>query len=109
MARPKKTAAKVTDVKKLKTYRTRTEETKEDVKKEEVKKVTLTPKLSPKGHMETVVSEEYYNACKQTLHFGGQRFVPGAIIPKELVSNLDFYLQGGHIASRRKLRTVRKT
>ena len=55
--------------------------------------------------METRVVEEYFNACKQNLHFGGQVFVPGAIIPKEYVS--DFYLTGGHIASRSKFVTVK--
>jgi len=111
MARPRKIAAKVTDVKKLRTYRTRTEETQEEVKPKEVDEIKkITPEPSPKGHMETVVQEEYYNACKQNLQLGGQRFVPGAIIPKDFLTedSIKFYLQGGHIASRKKLRTVRK-
>jgi hypothetical protein len=80
----------------LRTYRTKTEE-------------DSTPKPASKGQMTTVVEEEFYNACKQNLTLGGQRFVPGATIPKEFLTEAskDFYLQGGHIASRKKLRTVR--
>ena len=97
MGRPKKIATKVTDTKKLRTYRTRTEEDKE--------KIPL--RQSPKGHMETVVIEELYNACKQNLVLGGKRFVPGDIIPKEFLTEASqqFYLQGGHIASRNKMVT----
>lgn len=80
----------------LREYRTRTAE-------------DSTPKPVSKGQMTTVVEEELYNACKQDLMLGGQRFVPGAIIPKEFLTEASktFYLQGGHIASRKKLRTVR--
>jgi hypothetical protein len=105
MAKPRK-VTKPQPSKKLRTFETRTEEVPDEPKKEVEKEITPAP--SPKGHMETVVTEEYYNACKQDLLLGGQRFVPGAIIPKEIVSNLEFYLQGGHIARRRKLQTVRK-
>lgn len=98
MPKPKKTAKKVEDPKKLRTYRTRIE-AKDD---EDAK----TPAESLRGRrMETRIEEEFFNACKQNLHFGGQVFVPGAIIPKEYVS--DFYLTGGHIASRSKFITVK--
>jgi hypothetical protein len=118
MARPRKsTKAKSQASKELRAYRTQTEEVKEEPKKDEVeaikeetKEAEPTPKPTPKRQLETVIQEEYYNACKQDLILGGQRFVPGARIPKEYVTeaSASFYLQGGHIASRKKLRTVRK-
>ena len=96
--RPRKNPVKVTDKKKLRTYRTRTEAT--DDESENIK----TPVASLRGRrMETHIEEEFFNACKQNLHLMGQVFVPGAIIPKEYVT--DFYLNGGHIASRNKLVT----
>lgn len=101
MATPKK---KKTPTKQFRTAKTeikkKTEETTE--KKAEVK----TPAVTPRGHrMETRIVEEFYNACRQNLHLGGQVFVPGAQIPKEFVT--PFYLEGGHIGSRKRYVPVR--
>lgn len=102
--KPRKSTKKKTEVtteevtekpKTLRQYRTRTEED--------------TSKPSSKGQMKTVVEKEYYNACKQNLTLGGQRFVPGATIPEGYLTEASkaFYLRGGHIASRNKFRTVK--
>lgn len=65
-----------------------------------------TPVVTPRGHrMETRIVEEFFNACRHNLHLGGQVFVPGAKIPKEFVT--PFYLNGGHIGSRKKYVPVR--